>query len=263
MPKATGTALVTGGNRGIGFEVCRQLGRGGARVLLTARDAADGEKAVASLRADGLDVAFELLDVASQESIDALAMRLEGQGLRLSALINNAAITMDGFDERVAEQTNAVNFFGAWRVTERLLPLLEEHGRLVMVSSGVGELGSLSSELRRRFDPPPAKEALAALVREFVEDVRSGQYARKGWPRSAYRVSKAALNALTRRLAQELEGRRVLVNAVCPGWVRTRMGGSSAPRDAQQGADTIVWAAMLPPEGPTGRFFRDRKPIDW
>ena len=170
---------------------------------------------------------------------------------------------MDGFDPNVAEKTTAVNFFGAWNVTERLLPLLEERGRLVMVSSGSGELANLSPEIRRRFDPPPSKEVLAALVREFVADVRSGQYARKGWPRSAYRVSKAALNALTRLLAEELKGRGVKVNAICPGWVRTRMGGSSAPRSVEEGADTIAWAALLPPDGPTGGFFRDRKPIDW
>jgi NAD(P)-dependent dehydrogenase (short-subunit alcohol dehydrogenase family) len=263
MPKAKGTVLVTGANRGIGFEVCRQLGRQGMRVLLTARDAVSGQQAADALRSEDLDVSFEPLDVASRESIDALASKLEREGRRLSALVNNAAITMDGFDVGVAEQTHAVNFFGAWHVTERLVPLLEEHGRLVMVSSGAGELGGLTPEIRRRFDPPPPKEALAALVREFIEDVRGGQFARKGWPRSAYRVSKAALNALTRQLAEELKGRHLLVNAVCPGWVRTRMGGSSAPRGVEEGADTIVWAAMLPPDGPTGGFFRDRKPVDW
>jgi NAD(P)-dependent dehydrogenase (short-subunit alcohol dehydrogenase family) len=232
-------------------------------VLLTARNASAGEEAVARLRAEGLDVSFEQLDVGSPESVDALAEQLRRRGQRLAALVNNAAITMDGFDANVAEQTTGVNFFGAWRVADRLGPLLEEHGRLVMVSSGAGELANLAPEVRRRFDPPPPKEALAALVREFVADVRSGQYARKGWPRSAYRVSKVALNALTRLLAQELKPRHVLVNAVCPGWVRTRMGGSSAPRGVEQGADTIVWAAMLPPDGPTGGFFRDRKRIDW
>lgn len=263
MAKAKGTVLVTGANRGIGFEVCRQLGREGMRVLLTARDPASGEEATARLRAEGLEVLFERLDVASQESIDALGARLVGREQRLAALINNAAITMDGFDENVAEKTAAVNFFGAWSVTDQLLPLLEGHGRLVMVSSSVGELGTLAPEIRSRFDPPPSKEALAALVREFIADVRSGHYARKGWPRSAYRVSKAALNALTRRLASELTPRGLLVNAVCPGWVRTRMGGSSAPRSLAQGADTIAWAAMLPPDGPSGGFFRDRRPIDW
>jgi NAD(P)-dependent dehydrogenase (short-subunit alcohol dehydrogenase family) len=263
MVKAQETVLVTGANRGIGLEVCRQLGRAGMRVLLTARDAALGQEAAAALRAEGLDVAFEQLDVASPESIDALTVRLEREGEQLAALVNNAAITMDGFNAELAERTNAVNFFGTWRVTERLLPAMQPNGRIVMVSSGSGELEGLPAHLRSRFDPPASKEALAALVREFIEDVRSGQYAAKGWPRTAYRVSKVALNGLTRLLAKELEGRHLRVNAVCPGWVRTRMGGANAPRSVEQGADTIVWAAMLPPHGPTGGFFRDRKLIPW
>ena len=262
MAKAQETVLVTGANRGIGFEVCRQLGRAGARVLLTARDADLGEKAAATLRAEDLDVTFEQLDVASPESIDALTVRLERKGQPLSALVNNAAIAMKGFDIQVVERTEAVNFFGTWRVTDRLLPLMQPQGRIVMVSSGGGELDGFSPQLRGRLDPPASKEALTALVREFIEHVRSGQHSNKGWPRSAYRVSKAAINGLTRLLAKELEGRQ-RVNAVCPGWVRTDMGGPDAPRSVEQGADTIVWAAMLPPQGPTGGFFRDRQPIPW
>lgn len=258
------TVLVTGGNRGIGLEVCRQLGRSGRRVLLAARDPTAGQEATAALRAEGLEVSFEPLDVAAAESIDGLTVRLERRDQRLAALVNNAAITMDGFDANIAERTLAVNFFGPLRLTERLLPLIEPNGRLVMVSSDSGELGNLSPEIRQRFDPPPpTREALVALVREFLEDVRSGQYAHKGWPRSAYRVSKAALNALTRLLAEELKGRQLRVNAVCPGWVRTRMGGPGAPLSVEQGADTIVWAATLPPQGPTGNFLRGRKPVPW
>jgi NAD(P)-dependent dehydrogenase (short-subunit alcohol dehydrogenase family) len=263
MAKTQEAVLVTGANRGIGLEVCRQLSRAGVRVLLTARDAASGEEAAATLRAQGLDVSFEQLDVASHESIDALTVKLEREGQQLSGLVNNAAITLDGFNVNVAERTLAVNFFGAWRVTERLLPLMEGHGRIVMVSSGAGELDGLPAHLRGRFDPPSSKEAVAALAREFIEDVRSGQHAKKGWPSSAYRVSKLSLNALTRLLAAELEGRHLRVNAVCPGWVRTRMGGASAPRSVEEGADTVIWAAMLPPHGPTGGFFRDRKLIPW
>ncbi|MGZ3458700.1 MAG: SDR family NAD(P)-dependent oxidoreductase, partial [Archangium sp.] len=181
MAKATGTALVTGGNRGIGLEVCRQLGRLGMRVLLTARDIAAGAEATAALRSEGLEVTFEPLDVTSQESLDTLADRLGRQGIRLAALVNNAGIALEGFDANVAERTLAVNFFGALHVTERLLPLMEEHGRIVMVSSGAGELEGLSPALRRHVEPPPPKEELVALLRTFVEEVRSGQYARKGW----------------------------------------------------------------------------------
>jgi NAD(P)-dependent dehydrogenase (short-subunit alcohol dehydrogenase family) len=263
MAKMTGTVLVTGGNRGLGLETCRQLGRLGLKVLLSARDIAEGAKATAALHSEGLDVTFEPLDVTSQESIDNLADRLGRQGLRLAALVNNAGIALDGFDATVAERTLGVNFFGAMHVTERLLPLMEQPGRIVMVSSGAGELEGLSPEIRRRLEPPPSKEELVALLRSFIDDVRSGEYARKGWPGSAYRVSKLGLNALTRLLAEELRERHLLVNAVCPGWVRTRMGGTRAPRGVEEGADTLVWAATLPPDGPTGGFFRDRRAIPW
>ena len=263
MTKVTGTALVTGGNRGLGLEVCRQLGRLGMRVLLAARDIASGAHATSTLQSEGLDITFEPLDVTSQESIANLADRLERQDTRLSALVNNAGIALEGFDANVAEKTLAVNFFGALHVTERLLPLMAEHGRIVMVSSGMGELDGMPPPMRQRFAPPPSKEELLSLMHAFVEDVRSGQYAAKGWPGSAYRVSKVGLNTLTRLLAEELKPRHLLVNAVCPGWVKTRMGGAHAPRSVEEGADTLVWAATLPPDGPTGSFFRDRQAIAW
>ncbi|OJH37159.1 SDR family oxidoreductase [Cystobacter ferrugineus] len=263
MDKATGVALVTGGNRGLGFEVCRQLGQRGLRVLLSARDIAEGARATAALREEGLDVTFEPLDVTSPESIAQLADRLGRQELRLAALVNNAGIALEGFNADVVERTLAVNFTGALRVTEHLLPLMREHGRIVMVSSGMGVLEGLTPALRQRIDPPTSKDALVAWVDEFARDVRAGQYEQKGWPGSAYRVSKLGLNALTRLLAEELRPRRVLINAVCPGWVRTRMGGPRALRDVEQGADTLVWAALLPPDGPTGGFFRDRQPVAW
>lgn len=263
MTKVRGVALVTGGNRGLGREVCRQLGRLGMRVLLSARDIASGAEATAALRAEGLDITFEPLDVASEESIGQLVDRLERQGVRLAALVNNAGVSLQGFNGDVAERTLAVNFFGALHLTERLLPLMEEYGRIVMVSSGLGVLDGLSSNLRRRLDPPASKEALIALMHEFIADVRGGDFAAKGWPGSAYRVSKVGLNALTRLLAEELKPRHLLVNAVTPGWVRTRMGGAGAPTGVEEGADTLVWAATLPHDGPSGGFFRDRAATAW
>jgi NAD(P)-dependent dehydrogenase (short-subunit alcohol dehydrogenase family) len=232
-------------------------------VWLTAPDSGEGEQACAALRSEGLDVHFEPLDVASGESLSTLAGRLEQQGVRLSALINNAGIAMEGFDAHVAEHTVAVNFLGPLHVTERLLPLMGEHGRIVMVSSNLAELKDYPPSFQRRFDPPPPKEQLRALLRGFVEDVRAGVYADKGWPGSAYRVSKLGLNALTRLLAEELKPRHLLVNAVCPGWVRTQMGGVHAARSVERGADILVWAATLPPGGPTGCCFCNRKPIPW
>lgn len=263
MQQGTGTALVTGANRGLGLETCRQLGRRGWRVWLTAPDSAEGQQACDALRAEGLDIHFEPLDVASPESLATLAERLERRGIRLSALVNNAGVAMEGFDAHVAEHTVAVNFFGPLHVTERLLPLVEPHGRIVMVSSSLAWLSDYPPSLRNRFDPPPPRETLLAHLRAFVEDVRTGMYERRGWPGSAYRVSKLGLNALTRLMAEELKPRHLLVNAVCPGWVRTQMGGPHAARSVERGADILVWAATLPPEGPTGGLFLNRKPIPW
>jgi NAD(P)-dependent dehydrogenase (short-subunit alcohol dehydrogenase family) len=263
MKQGAGTALVTGANRGLGLETCRQLGRLGWRVWLTARDATEGQRACDQLRAEGLDIQFEHLDVASRESISTVVERLGRQGVRLSALVNNAGIVLDGFNAHVAEYTVAVNFFGPLYVTESLLPLLEAHARIVMVASSLAELQHHPPSLCRRFDPPPPKEQLLALERAFIEDVRNGVYQERGWPCSAYRVSKLGLNALTRLLAEELKPRNLLVNAIFPGWVRTRMGGPHAARTVERGAATLVWGATLPPDGPTGGFFKDRRPIPW
>jgi carbonyl reductase 1 len=250
--------LVTGANRGIGFEIARQLAAEGVDVVATSRDAAEGQEA-----ARKLGVRHLLLDVTRQESIDALADHFRDG---LDILVNNAGISMKGFDADVARGTLAVNFWGAKNVTDRLLPLVRNQGRIVMVSSGMGELSSVSAELRARFlDPELTVQELTRLVGSFVNDVAAGNHADHGWPSSAYRVSKVALNALTRILARDLatDPRHILVNAVCPGWVRTNMGGSSAPRSPEQGARTPVWLALLPDGGPTGGFFRDQRSIGW
>jgi carbonyl reductase 1 len=133
-----------------------------------------------------------------------------------------------------------------------------------MVSSGMGELSAYSPALKARFLAPTLdRAALDALVNEFVEAVRRGEQVAAGWPSNAYRVSKAAMNALVRVLAPDLAARGIAVNAVCPGWVRSDMGGASAPRSLAEGAAGIVWAATLPKDGPTGGFFRDGRPIAW
>jgi NAD(P)-dependent dehydrogenase (short-subunit alcohol dehydrogenase family) len=218
------TALVTGGNRGLGLECCRQLAERGLSVLLTSRNPAEGEAAAARLRGEGLAVDPAGLDVTSAQSITALADRLRGEQRAVHVLVNNAAISLGGFGPEVAERTLATNYFGAAAVTEGLLPL---------------------------------------LMKSFPEDVRRGDHRRKGWPSNAYSVSKVGLNALVRVWAPALGARALLINAVCPGWVRTDMGGRSAPRSIAQGAAGIVWAALLPRDGPTGGFFRDGRPIPW
>lgn len=236
------TTLVTGSSRGLGREVVRQLEARGHRVLATARSS----KTLP-------------LDVASDESVAALARTLD---TKLDVLVNNAGIAMDGFDARVARETLETNYFGPLRVFEGLLPLLSPHAVVVMVSSGMGELSCVSEALQRRFLAPELDvPALSALMRSFVDDVAAGRHSARGWPSSAYRVSKVGLNALTRILARQHPAMRI--NAVCPGWVATDMGGRGAPRSVKEGAASIVWAALLDQNGPTGGFFRDGHPVEW
>ncbi len=225
-------ALVSGGNRGIGLEIVRQLSERGIAVILGSRDEEGGKEAAANL--PGHVVAHQL-DVADEKSVDRLASFIEEEFGRLDILVNNAGISNDegqrGVDADLGRVREALetNFLGAWRLCEVAIPLMRRggYGRIVNISTG-----------------------LAAL-----EDMGGG------WP--GYRVSKTALNALTRILASELRGSGILVNSVCPGWVQTEMGSSRAPRPVEEGADTPVWAATLPKGGPTGGFFRDRRPIPW
>lgn len=228
------TALVTGANRGIGLEVCRQLAARGLRVILTARHRAGAEAAAASLR-DAADVVAATLDVADPRSVHALAADLSDRGLHVDVLVNNAAVLVGestGVLETTVDDLRATfetNLFGPVLVSQAFVPgmLARRYGRVVNVSSQAGQLLPM-----RTYAP-------------------------------AYSISKAALNAFTRQLAAATKGRNVLVNSADPGWVRTAMGGPSAPRSVEQGADTLVWLATLPAKGPTGGFFSDRKPIDW
>lgn len=229
-----GIVLVTGANRGIGFEVCRQMGKRGFTVILTARDPAKGEPAAEQLRGDGLDVRFLPLDVTEESSIQAAATALERSAGRLDALVNNAGILYDTWqraldaDLAVVRKVFDTNTLGAWRVSQVFLPLLRRsrHGRIVNVSSGAGAFASMDGHA------------------------------------PAYSISKVALNALTCMLAAELRPAGILVNAVCPGWVETDMGGAGG-RPVSEGAAGIVWAATLPDNGPSGGFFRDGKRIEW
>jgi carbonyl reductase 1 len=247
-------ALVTGASRGLGLETARQLAARGYRVLSAVRQARAVDKDAWSL------------DVTDAASIAALARRLGREGVQLDVLVNNAGISLKGFDAEVVRRTLAVNFFGATAVTDAVLPSLRDGGAIVMVSSGMGELSALSAPLRARFlDADLTRAGLIELVRSFEHAVERGRHVAEGWPSSAYRVSKASLNAWVRLLARELAPRRIRVNAVCPGWVRTDMGGDAAPRTVEAGAASIIWAATHDDGGgkPTGGFFRDGHAISW
>jgi NAD(P)-dependent dehydrogenase (short-subunit alcohol dehydrogenase family) len=227
------TALVTGGNRGIGLEICRQLAALGHHVVLSARNLAKAQEAARHL-ADRL-IEPAQLDVTDRESIRALAAELSVRGHQVDVLVNNAAVLLDegrpildlgGDDLRGTFETN---LFAPVVVSQAFVPgmVARGYGRIVNVSSEAGQLASMTT------------------------------YA------PAYSMSKAALNAFTRQLAAATRGTAVLVHSACPGWVRTRMGGPGAPKTVEQGADTIVWLATLDAGGPTGGFFSDRRPIAW
>ncbi len=253
--------VVTGGNRGLGLESGRQLARRGFRVVLASRREAEGRRAAGELSRQGLAAEAWTLDVADPRSIAAFAGRAGEERLALEALVNNAGVYHERLEARTARETVAVNFLGPLRLTEALSPRLVPGARVVMVSSSMGELAGLPSGLRRRFEAPLDRQGLVRLLEGFAEEVERGEHADSY--ALAYRVSKAGLNALTRLLAAELRPRGVLVNAVCPGWVRTEMGGAGATREVEEGAAGIVWAATLPKDGPSGGFFRDGRPVPW
>ncbi len=256
-------AVVTGANRGLGLETAQVLAQRGFRVWLTGRDPDLTESAAAALRAQHLDVQAASLDVSSAASVGAFAQRLASES-PIDALINNAGASFHGLDAKVARDTLETNYRGAVRVTDALAAHLAASANIVMVSSGMGELSQFSEGLTQRLMAPDLTRAnIEEVAEEFLSAVSVGQPAAKGFPGNAYSVSKALMNAVTRVLARELSGTAQRVNAVCPGWVKTRMGGSGAPRSLAQGASGIVWAATLTAGGASGGFFRDAKPIAW
>jgi NAD(P)-dependent dehydrogenase (short-subunit alcohol dehydrogenase family) len=235
----TPLAIITGGSRGLGLETARQLGGLGYRLVIGAKNKKRLAAAAASLKKHGYDVHPRVVDMTSARSIAGFAARAKSLG-PVDVLVNAAGIlpetsgaysgkgaTILGAGDKEVVDTLMVNTIGPWRLCKAIAPLLTQNSRVVNVSSGMGAL----------------------------TDMGSGYF--------GYRASKAALNVLTRTLAQELGPRGIMVNSVCPGWVKTDMGGPNANRSLEQGASGIVWAATLAPGGPSGGFFRDGQPIGW
>jgi NAD(P)-dependent dehydrogenase (short-subunit alcohol dehydrogenase family) len=235
----TRVALISGANRGIGLEIARQLARKGVVVVLGARDLDKGLASAETIAAEGYPAQGVTLDITDGTSIAAAVEEVALRHGRIDILVNNGAILIDGpggfksslfeLDPGTARQTFETNVLGPLRLTQAVVPIMQRHnyGRIVNLSSGAGQLSDM----------------------------------RSGFP--AYRISKTALNALTRITAAELASTNIKVNAVCPGWVRTDMGGAEAERPVEIGAETPVWLATLPENGPTGGFFRDQRPIPW
>lgn len=228
-------ALVTGGNRGIGLEICRQLAKLGIRVLLGARNPAKGIAAASELSAAKLAVEARELDVADDESIQECMNLIRRDLGRLDILVNNAGIMVEETDDapedelRIVRDTMQTNVYGPLLLSRLAIPIMKSrrYGRIVNLSSGMGSLTEMG----------------AGYI--------------------AYRMSKAGINVVTRVLAAETEGMGILVNSADPGWVQTDMGGRGANRTVYKGAETPVWLATVPEGGPTGGFFRDRKAIPW
>lgn len=236
-------ALVTGANRGIGFEIARLLASKEITVLMGARDEQRGSQARDTLTDQGLDVHCLHLDVTDQVIIAAVVDKIRDRFGRLDVLVNNAGILIDGrtsileLSLSLFENTLETNVFGPLLLSQACVPLMKKngYGRIVNMSSTLGSLHDIIN--------PDSKYS--------------------GVHSPAYRLSKALLNGITVLLAQDLHGSNILVNSVCPGWVQTRMGGNQAPLTPAETADTPVWLATLPDDGPTGGFFRERRPIPW
>jgi NAD(P)-dependent dehydrogenase (short-subunit alcohol dehydrogenase family) len=233
-------AIVTGGNRGMGFETCRQLGSLGYKIVLTSRERALGEAAAEKLMNDGLDVEPFRLDLTRAEDIAALVVHVQRRLGRVDVLVNNAGIYLEIAGPAVRDRTSAfdarmevvraileTNLLGPLSLSQGLIPLMREraYGRVVNVTSAMGQLSEMGG----------------------------------GAP--GYRLACTGINSMTRFFAQELRDSNVLVNSVDPGWVRTR--STEATRSVEEGVETAIWLATLPDGGPSGQFFRDKQPIPW
>jgi len=260
-------AVVTGANKGVGYEIAKQLLQKGVFVILTARDEKLGMQAIENLGNKGVE--FHQLDITDDKSIQTLATFLADKYKGLDILVNNAGIAFkgDAFDAHVAKTTLATNYFGTSKVAHALIPLVRPGGRVVNVSSVVGLPSKLSPSLRQQFiDPNLSLNTLDSLMNKFVDDVAAKTWEKEGWPTSTYAVSKIGCTALTRILARENASKGILINACCPGYVQTDMSSwNPKAGKAEDGATIPVWLATLPEDSKwQGGFFRSIGTItDW
>lgn len=228
-------AAVTGGNRGIGFQICRDIANKDLKVLLTARNSEKGAESAKILQDEGLDVTFYELDVSSAESIDNFVSRVTKEFSRIDVLVNNAAIIPDarssGLSVEIQELQVSLetNVYGIIQLSQKIIQLMikNNYGRIINLSSGMGQFA----------------------------DMGSGYL--------AYRISKTAVNTITKVLANETDSYNIQINSVDPGWVKTEMGGAGASLSVEEGADTIVWLSTRPDNSPTGMFYKKREIISW
>lgn len=274
---STKVVVVTGSNKGIGLAIVRALCKQyQGDVYLTARDVGRGQEAVASLASDGLKAMFHQLDINDMNSITTAAAYFKEKYGGLDVLINNAGIAFKGADTTPfpvqAEVTLKTNIFATRDMLTHFLPLIKVGGRVVNVSSFVGArtLNKCTPALQQRFRSEDiTEEEVMGIMQKFVDAAQKGEIEKGGWPDTAYGMSKTGLTTLTmihaRRLSKERPNDGILVNACCPGWVRTDMAGSKAPKSPEEGAITPVYLALLPPGAtePHGKFVSDKEVQPW
>ena len=266
-------ALVTGGNKGIGFQIAKHLGAHGYNVktIIGCRNVDLGEAAAKELQSAGCDVVFRQMDICDPSSIERVRASVEEEYGHLDILVNNAAIAFKDSDptpfREQARPTIMTNFFGTLDVTRAMLPLLRKStaARIVNIASFTGHLKILRNEgLKAKFTSPTLKvEELESLMREFVTDVEAGTHINNGWPDSCYGMSKLGVIALTKVIARE--ERMILVNACCPGNCATDMTSMRGHKTAEDGSRTPTMLALQPEEQsePSGKFFTDEAEIIW
>ncbi|XP_057857540.2 uncharacterized protein LOC131066725 [Cryptomeria japonica] len=273
-------AVVTGSNRGIGFEIVQQLAKHGLAVVLTSRDSDKGQEVVASLQKQGLNVVFHQLDIVDTNSVNQFAKWVEENFGGIDILVNNAGANFNTGSSNSVEHAQTViytNYYGSKRMIESMLPLMRSSAsgaRILNVGSRLGRINGRRNKigdelLRNQLEDEEhlTEELIDNTVERFLEQVKEGTWISGGWPQNFtdYSVSKLAVNSYTRLLSRRLSdrpaGSKIYANCYCPGWVKTDMTGGEGIATADEGADTGVWTVLLPPESPTGKFFAERREI--